>query len=342
MPNRPRVPAEIEREVLLESGHRCAICGTPFPIEQSHIVPWHKSKQHKAVDLICLCANCHEMADYGKLPQKTLREYKRRPWVLRQYKNPNNLAGHTSRIRLSIDVNLSDFDEKKQRLLQYALAAFLDIAPHDIVITSLYEVDSIRLTIQLPSRCAPRLSKAYKTDDPELAKFLAPFSLLNLHVEEKDRERKARNKIIIVDDKQPSRATFAHLISQTIEELTNGEYSAELMEGAIIADAFQDVKHLVQQMRNRGDAVKGILIDFVDETHKVLNAGAVLLRKVKADPVLRRIPVVMYTSRYVPEFSHAALVKSGAKAAFRRRRTGTQRGQMELGKQVLDAFGFRY
>ncbi len=149
-------------------------------------------------------------------------------------------------------------------------------------------------------------------------------------------------KIIIVDDREFSRATVPYWIGVEIEELTNGKYAAELLVGVTITETLPSIKSCVQKIRNEGDVVKGLLVDFVDETSKVVNAGAVLLRKVKADPVLKRIPIVIYTSKYVPEFSPAALVKSGAKAAFRRRRKGIKRGQMELGKQVLDAFGIPY
>jgi type I restriction enzyme R subunit len=85
MPNRPSIPAEIEREILVESGHRCAVCGASCPLERAHIIPWHKSKEHKAEDLICLCASCHERADLEKWGEKILREYKWKPWVLRQF-----------------------------------------------------------------------------------------------------------------------------------------------------------------------------------------------------------------------------------------------------------------
>jgi formylglycine-generating enzyme required for sulfatase activity len=85
VPDRPAIPADITRQILWESGHRCAVCGTPCPLERAHIVPWHKSKEHKAEDLICLCANCHERADKEKWGEKALRKYKETPWVLRQY-----------------------------------------------------------------------------------------------------------------------------------------------------------------------------------------------------------------------------------------------------------------
>ena len=85
MPNRPAIPAEIARQVLVESGHRCAVCGTVSPLELAHIIPWHKSKEHKAENLVCLCANCHRRAHKEKWGAKDLREYKQKPWIHRQY-----------------------------------------------------------------------------------------------------------------------------------------------------------------------------------------------------------------------------------------------------------------
>jgi hypothetical protein len=83
MSNRPAIPADIQRQILWESGHRCAVCGTPCPLEQAHIIPWHRSREHKVEDLICLCANCHARADKEQWGEKTLREYKEKPWVSR-------------------------------------------------------------------------------------------------------------------------------------------------------------------------------------------------------------------------------------------------------------------
>ena len=83
MPDRPRIPADIERQILVESGHRCAVCGTPIPLERAHIIPWHQTKEHKLDDLVCLCANCHGRADKERWGEKTLRMYKERPWIFR-------------------------------------------------------------------------------------------------------------------------------------------------------------------------------------------------------------------------------------------------------------------
>lgn len=84
MQSRPSVPRDIARAVLVEAGHRCAVCGVPCPLERAHVVPWRRSKSHKQEDLICLCSNCHQRADYEKWGEKTLREYKQNPWILRQ------------------------------------------------------------------------------------------------------------------------------------------------------------------------------------------------------------------------------------------------------------------
>jgi type I restriction enzyme, R subunit len=81
--NRPSIPADVERQVMIEAGHRCAVCGSELPLERAHIIPWSRSRDHSFENLVCLCANCHERADKEKWDQKTFEEYKKRPWVIR-------------------------------------------------------------------------------------------------------------------------------------------------------------------------------------------------------------------------------------------------------------------
>jgi len=52
---RPAIPRELERAVLLEAGHRCAIptC-RQTPVEIVHIDPWAKVREHKFENLIAL------------------------------------------------------------------------------------------------------------------------------------------------------------------------------------------------------------------------------------------------------------------------------------------------
>jgi len=188
MPSRPAIPAEITREILLESGHRCAVCGTPCPLERAHIIPWHKSGEHKAEDLICLCANCHERADKEKWGETTLREYKRRPWVLRQYMTSvDRVSEPITRLRITVDIELEHFDDKHQDWLRHAVAGFLDISPHAVRIAAI-EGSSVEVIIELPVRSAARLLSAYRRNEPELVEYLAPLVLLDLDVEMARRE----------------------------------------------------------------------------------------------------------------------------------------------------------
>lgn len=76
--NRPDIPEELKRRVLVEAGHRCAIPTCRFPTtEIAHIDPWSKVKEHKYENLIALCPNDHTRADNGEIDRKSLKIYKR-------------------------------------------------------------------------------------------------------------------------------------------------------------------------------------------------------------------------------------------------------------------------
>ena len=78
MSERPAIPAELKRRILVEAGHRCAIPSCRFPtIEIAHIEPYEKVKEHKYENLIALCPNCHTRADKGEIDKKSLKIYKR-------------------------------------------------------------------------------------------------------------------------------------------------------------------------------------------------------------------------------------------------------------------------
>jgi len=74
---RPNIPAEIERCVLVEAGHRCAIPTCRYiEVEIHHIIPWATCQKHEYENLVALCANCHRRADRGEIDRKALRIYK--------------------------------------------------------------------------------------------------------------------------------------------------------------------------------------------------------------------------------------------------------------------------
>lgn len=79
MPERPTIPADLRREVLVEAGHRCAIhtC-RHIDVDVHHIVPWARRPEHRLENLIALCPNCHRRAEKGEIDRKALRLYKAR------------------------------------------------------------------------------------------------------------------------------------------------------------------------------------------------------------------------------------------------------------------------
>jgi hypothetical protein len=74
---RPDIPRPLEREVLVEAGHRCAIptCRS-VPVELAHIIPWATVKEHTFDNLIALCPTCHTRYDNGDIDRKAMQQYK--------------------------------------------------------------------------------------------------------------------------------------------------------------------------------------------------------------------------------------------------------------------------
>ncbi|MEV4322210.1 HNH endonuclease signature motif containing protein [Microbispora rosea] len=75
--NRPDIPADLKRAVLVEAGHRCAIPACrQMPVEIAHIVPWVTVKKHTFDNLIALCPTCHSRYDRGDIDRQSMIQYK--------------------------------------------------------------------------------------------------------------------------------------------------------------------------------------------------------------------------------------------------------------------------
>ncbi|WP_158226819.1 HNH endonuclease [Amycolatopsis vastitatis] len=76
--DRPALPADLKRAILVEAGHRCAIPTCRHTtVEIAHIEPWARVKEHTFDNLIALCPNCHHLYDQEKkIDRKAMRQYK--------------------------------------------------------------------------------------------------------------------------------------------------------------------------------------------------------------------------------------------------------------------------
>ncbi len=83
--NRPTIPTEIKRRILIESGYRCAIPTCRFPVtENAHIISWSETGDHSYENLITLCPNCHTLFDSGKLSKEAIIAYKKKLMFLNE------------------------------------------------------------------------------------------------------------------------------------------------------------------------------------------------------------------------------------------------------------------
>lgn len=74
---RPAIPEPMRRDVLIESGYRCAMptC-RDTTVDICHIDPWAQVRTHEFANLIALCANDHRRFDAGDIPKIAIRQIK--------------------------------------------------------------------------------------------------------------------------------------------------------------------------------------------------------------------------------------------------------------------------
>jgi hypothetical protein len=184
---RKAIPAKVVRQLLVECGHRCAVCGFVFNTEKAHVEPWRISRDDKPENLICLCPTCHAIADRGEWGKQVLRDYKRAPWVSR-YGHFQFLPPKTVALRVTVDLDLSEFDETKERWIRLSVAKHFDVPEKFVVITTREPANSIRLTMILPAEAGEVLLKAFEDRDAKSNDFFQSLSIVDVRSEDIDPE----------------------------------------------------------------------------------------------------------------------------------------------------------
>lgn len=87
----------------------------------------------------------------------------------------------TIKIRMTLDIELPEFDDTQQKRLVANLASFAQVASELIHVVGM-ERGSTRLTIEVPESAAVKLYQAYNLNKAELAARLAPLVILDLQV----------------------------------------------------------------------------------------------------------------------------------------------------------------
>jgi hypothetical protein len=175
---RPKIPEAITRAILIEAGHRCAVCGTSCPLERAHIIPWSKVKEHTLENLILLCANCHERADKEVWGEEILKAYKAKPWVLRNPETPST-ATVRKKLQLHIILDWESFDENHEKLIIAGLSSFLKLPPDAIKVRA-RKKGSVKLDVSIPELQANLLLAAFEKRDEELFLYLNQYKILEI------------------------------------------------------------------------------------------------------------------------------------------------------------------
>ncbi|MCX7049666.1 MAG: hypothetical protein NTX50_29790 [Candidatus Sumerlaeota bacterium] len=142
--------------------------------------------------------------------------------------------------------------------------------------------------------------------------------------------------LVVVDDQRESKASVAHWLAQNIADLTGGQYQGKTIEGVRIPLAFPRIADVRTEIIGQGDSLDGLVIDLAEKGDT--KAGFRLAELVRTDSDLSRLPIVIYTGKYMEiDYAWAQRLKV---IVIRRRATGGRGG--ELGAQILDAFGIQH
>ncbi len=178
--DRPAIPIEVQRDVLFQARHRCAVCCEPTPLERAHIRPWKVTHDHSEPNLIALCANCHGRADHEKWGEAYLRRYKQNPCALAASAMPIMSSEQKAMVDLILAAPPDSMNERQRMRLVSMVAAYANVRVADVQIITVSATNSTRVRIELPRDAAMVLLAGFHGSDPILRAFLEDFELLRM------------------------------------------------------------------------------------------------------------------------------------------------------------------
>jgi WD40 repeat protein len=178
MSDRPAIPIETQRQVLLQARHRCAACCEPTALEKAHIIPWHKTHDHSESNLVALCANCHARSHSENWDKVVLLHYKEHPCALERTRDrlPPMPTFKRTLVDLVVAADVDEMTETERVRLISVIAAYLDLSISEVRIRSVKPDNSARVRLEMPGRAAERLIDGFREHDSKLFSFFREFA----------------------------------------------------------------------------------------------------------------------------------------------------------------------
>ena len=175
MSDRPAIPIEVSEEVLFEARYCCAVCCAPIAVERCHIVPWSTCKDHRAENLVVLCANCHTRSHSEKWPQSRLKRVNEHPCALERDRMPRMSPEQRVLVEAILSCDPEMLNERARLRFLKMLASYLEIDINDMSIVTIEPCNSTRIVIELPETAGRKLEAGVYQQDSRLREILSSF-----------------------------------------------------------------------------------------------------------------------------------------------------------------------
>jgi len=187
MSDRPAIPIDVQRDLLFECRYRCACDCEPVSLEKAHIIPWSKTNDHSAENLVVLCANCHTRSHAEKWPASQLRRFKEKPCALERDRLPAMSNEKRAMVDFIISASVDTMTEKERLRFAMITAAYAGVAYKEVSIVAVAPTNSSLVRIEMPRDAAERVILGFQSEDPRLVSFLDEFALTNRSSEAQDK-----------------------------------------------------------------------------------------------------------------------------------------------------------